>query len=142
MNMFDDKLADIIKKEKEASNRLENCRALYRNLSRVYLLCQRHPANVPALIEELNYKLEQDIYLIKEIRNRLWEQRFERQTQASNFREMKSLIQSWFGKKREKHYAVESYNIGMEDVQLVVHSMQSKIRKGVMTDFHKILLNL
>lgn len=53
---------------------------------------------------------------------------------------MQSLIQSWFGKKREKHYAVDSYNIGMEDVQLVVRSMQSKIRKGVMTDFHKILL--
>lgn len=53
---------------------------------------------------------------------------------------MQSLIQSWFGKKKEKHYAVDSYNIGMEDVQLVVRSMQSKIRKGVMTDFHKILL--
>ena len=53
---------------------------------------------------------------------------------------MQSLIQSWFGKKREKHYAVDSCNIGMEDVQLVVRSMQSKIRKGVMTDFHKILL--
>jgi len=54
---------------------------------------------------------------------------------------MKSLIQSWFGRKNtEKRYAVESYNIGMEDVQLVVRSMQSKIRKGVMMDFHKILL--
>lgn len=54
---------------------------------------------------------------------------------------MQSLIQSWFGKKNtEKKYAVDSCNIGMEDVQLVVRSMQSKIRKGVMTDFHKILL--
>lgn len=54
---------------------------------------------------------------------------------------MKSLIQSWFGRKNtEKKYAMDSYNIGMEDVQLVVRSMQSKIRKGVMTDFHKILL--
>jgi hypothetical protein len=53
---------------------------------------------------------------------------------------MKSLIQSWFGKKRDKKYDVDSYNIGMEDVQLVVRSMQSKIRKGVMMDFHKILL--
>lgn len=54
---------------------------------------------------------------------------------------MQSLIQSWFGRKNtEKNYAMDSYNIGMEDVQLVVRSMQSKIRKGVMTDFHKILL--
>jgi MinD-like ATPase involved in chromosome partitioning or flagellar assembly len=55
-------------------------------------MCLRHPANVPALITELQAKLEEDKYLIAEIKARLWEQNFEKQTHMLSFRQMKNLV--------------------------------------------------
>ena len=66
---------------------------LHRNLTALYTMCVRHPANVPALIAEIDAKLEQDIYLISEIRSRLWEQKFEKQSHNENFKHLKGLIQ-------------------------------------------------
>jgi hypothetical protein len=47
---------------------------------------------VPALITELQEKLELDSILVAEFRKRLWEQRFEQQTYFSTFRHMKNLV--------------------------------------------------
>lgn len=47
---------------------------------------------MPALITELQLKVEQDTYLLAEIKKRLWEQKFERQTHQINFRLLKNLV--------------------------------------------------
>ena len=63
-----------------------------RNLEDLYMMCLRHPANVPAVITELQAKLEEDKYLIAEIKARLWEQNFEKQAHMLSFRQMKNLV--------------------------------------------------
>ena len=63
-----------------------------RNIRNLTPYFNRHPANVPALITELQMKVEQDTYLLAEIKKRLWEQKFERQTHQINFRLLKNLV--------------------------------------------------
>ena len=55
-------------------------------------LCNRHPANIPALITEIEWKLEQDNYLVTAIRDRLWEHMLEKQTYVDTFKHLKALI--------------------------------------------------
>lgn len=92
-NMYDDALEAAIAREQEAQQKLAKAKTLHKNLSNLVLMCERHPANVPALITELQDKLEQDTYLVHEIKKRLWEQRFERQAHSMNFRTVKNLVQ-------------------------------------------------
>ena len=92
-NMYDGAHESVQKREAESAQKFDAARVLNRNLQNLVLVCERHPANVPALIQEYENKLQQDIFLLREIKKRLWEQRFERQAFFSTFRQMKTLIQ-------------------------------------------------
>jgi len=89
---FDVLLQQAVKREAEAAAKLEKVLLVNRNLEDLYMMCLRHPANVPALITELQAKLEEDKYLIAEIKARLWEQNFEKQAHMLSFRQMKNLV--------------------------------------------------
>ena len=93
MSMSDGAHEEITRRCNEASKMLEEERQLHRNLTALHIMCVRHPANVPALVAEIDSKLEQDIFLINEIRSRLWEQKFEKQSHNVNFKHLKQLIQ-------------------------------------------------
>jgi len=90
-NDVDSALTNMINREADSSKKFGNASDKNRNLKKLWLLCERHPANVPALIQEVETKLDQDKFLVKEIRNRLWEQKFERQTHNSCFKQMRKL---------------------------------------------------
>lgn len=92
MSQFDGELAEITRREKEAIEKDESVQVLHKNLVHLVVMCDRHPAKMPALIAELEAKLEQDVFLISEIKKRLWEQRAEKNTHVSNFRKMKQLV--------------------------------------------------
>lgn len=92
-NQFDGELEVASKRETEAFNRYEGVKTMNKNLIQLSLMTDRHPANVPALITELQNKVTQDEYILSEIKKRLWEQRFEHQTHMINFRRMKGLVQ-------------------------------------------------
>jgi hypothetical protein len=89
---YDDALAAAIKREAEGAAKLEKVLLVHRNLADLYVLCLRHPANVPALITDLQNKIEEDKFLISEIKKRLWEQRFERQAHNLSYKHMKNLV--------------------------------------------------
>ena len=83
-------------------------------------LCNRHPANIPALITEIEWKLAQDKYLVKTIRDKLWEHRLEKQTYLETFKRLKSLIKEGaesHNKLLEHRYSVKKSlaNQGFED---------------------------
>lgn len=89
---FDDDLQFAIKREQDASVKCEKVKLYNKNLYELSLMCDRYPANVPALITELTNKIELDKLIIAEIKKRLWEQKFERQRYQITFHHMKSLI--------------------------------------------------
>lgn len=93
MHMYDGALEKAIKNDANGAKKLENARLLHNNLKNLLVMCERHPAHCPAVIREVENKLEQDEYLIHEIKSRLWEQKFERQSHMSCFRQMKALVQ-------------------------------------------------
>jgi hypothetical protein len=82
-----------IKNELAGQATLKDANSLRDNLKKLHLMCERHPAHSPALIVELETKLKQDVYLLNEIKKRLWEQGFEFQSHQSNFRQAKTLVQ-------------------------------------------------
>jgi hypothetical protein len=67
---------------------------LFSFLDNLLTLCQRHPANIPALITEMEWKLEQDNYLITAIKDRLFEHVLEKQAYFDTFKHMKNLIKT------------------------------------------------
>lgn len=92
-NQFDDALDDAIKREQDSQVKYEHVKQLFSNLKELHMMCERHPANVPALITELQDKIELDRFLLKEMKKRLWEQKFEKQTHQVTFHQMKTLVQ-------------------------------------------------
>jgi hypothetical protein len=91
--MSDSVLEQALRRDDDTVTRHENIKVLNKNLENLVTVCERHPANVPALIQEYEGKIQQDIFLLTEIRKRLWEQRFEKQAYFTTFRQMKLLIQ-------------------------------------------------
>ena len=65
---------------------------MYARTESLLTLCNRHPANIPALITEIEWKLEQDTYLVSCIQDKLWEHAMEKQTYLDTFKHLKSLI--------------------------------------------------
>uniref|UniRef100_A0A7S1U833 NACHT domain-containing protein n=1 Tax=Phaeomonas parva TaxID=124430 RepID=A0A7S1U833_9STRA len=65
-------------------------RILEHNLKSVLLMCERHPAHSPALVEELELKLHQDEMLCKEIRQKLRDETYERVTYEIDYTTMKN----------------------------------------------------
>lgn len=90
---FSKNLAVAHKNERKGTKKLEDSLAFYENLRQVHMMCERHPAHCPALILEIEDKLAQDEFLLTEIKKRLWEQSFERQSHNSAFNRMKALVQ-------------------------------------------------
>jgi hypothetical protein len=110
VHQFDDAMADAVKRDAIAANKYESVQLLNKNLKLLSMMCDRHPANVPALILEVEGKIEQDRFLLAEIKKRLWEQKFEHQMHISNFKMMKFLT-----KKGEKmHNQLLDYRIKMK----------------------------
>ena len=91
VHQFDDAMADAIKRDALAAEKYDSVKLLNKNLKLLSQMCDRHPANVPALIVEVEAKIEQDKFLLAEIKKRLWEQKFEYQMHVTNFKVMKFL---------------------------------------------------
>ena len=91
VHQFDDAMAITVKRDKVAYEKYEGGKLLNRNLKKLYEMCERHPPNLPALILEIERKIDQDAFLLQEIKKRLWEQKFEHQMHMSNFKIMKFL---------------------------------------------------
>jgi len=92
VNDFEAQLAVAEKNEVDAFAKSESVKTLHKNLVNLVSMCERHPACVPALNEELASKSELDSLLLAEIKRRLWEQKFEKQMHSIYFRKMKTLV--------------------------------------------------
>ncbi len=107
VHQFDDAMADAIKRDTLAAEKYDSVKLLNKNLKLLSQMCDRHPANVPALIVEVEAKIDQDKFLLAEIKKRLWEQKFEYQMHVQNFKMMKFLA-----KKGEKmHNQLLDYRV-------------------------------
>ena len=107
---YDKDLQDTIKKEEEVTKKLARVKITNQNLKNVLLMCSRHPPENPALVAEVEHKLDQDAFLLAEIKARLWEQRFERQSHLASFRKMKALVQQGV----DMHTKLLEYRYGMK----------------------------
>ena len=110
VHQFDDAMADAKKRDVIAANKFESVQLLNKNLKLLSQMCDRHPANVPALIIEIESKIKQDAFLLAEIKKRLWEQKFEYQMHQSNFKIMKFLKK----KGEQMHNKLLNYRIVMK----------------------------
>jgi len=128
VTQFDGDLENSIKKEKDAITKYQNSIAIKKNLDNLSFMCDRHPAKVPALITELELKIEQDKFLISEIKKRLWEQRFEKNTHVTNFRKMRELVKEGV----KMHNSLLEYR----------YFMKSKLSDQQREDEHKLMLKL
>jgi hypothetical protein len=132
---FDDELDAAIKREMEGQQKLERTLQYHKNLKNLMLMCDRHPANVPALITELQNKIELDAYLLSEIKKRLWEQKFERQTAMNTFSSMKNLVAEaveMHNKLLEYRYSLRKdlTQQAIEDEKLLELREQMKLKKS------------
>jgi hypothetical protein len=98
-------LAKTVEEEVEATKRAATGVTMVKNLNALVKMCNRHPANVPALILEIENKVKQDEFITAEIKKRLWEQRFEKQAHKSQFREMVNLAKEG----ADMHYKLLDY---------------------------------
>lgn len=92
-NEFDDELNQLLKKEDDVLKKMSKAKVLNQNLSKLIIICERHPPENPALTAEVDHKLRQDEYLIEEIKKRIWAQRLEKQSYITGFRKMKQIVQ-------------------------------------------------
>ena len=92
-SQYDSELTLTMTREEEASRKAENIMQINRNLLSLFAICERHPPNVPALITEILFKLDQDLFVINEIKSRLWEQNFEMGSHYTTFRDARRLLQ-------------------------------------------------
>lgn len=91
-SQFDGSYAEVSKREKIASEKYDKSLKFHANLANLVLVCDRHPPHMPALITEVENKLDLDADLLQEIKKRLWEQKFEHNTHIVKFKEMKTLV--------------------------------------------------
>lgn len=54
---FDSDLADITKREQDSFKKMESVKNLNKNLKSLVIMCERHPASFPAVIEDLKNKV-------------------------------------------------------------------------------------
>ena len=91
MGQYDDEFIATGERARKSVKLFENSEQENRNLKALETMCVRHPPHMPALINEVENKLEQDIFLLAEIRKRLFEQHFEQEAHKVGFKEMKDL---------------------------------------------------
>lgn len=126
VTQFDGDLESAINREKDSIAKYQSSLAIKKNLDNLALMCDRHPAKVPALITELELKVEQDKFLIAEIKKRLWEQRFEKNTHVTNFRKMRELVKDGV----KMHNSLLEYR----------YFMRSKLTEQQRNDEQKLML--
>ena len=125
VHQFDDALQETKKRDEEASSKYDSVKLLNKNLKKLVAMCDRHPPNVPALILEIEAKIDQDKFLLAEIKKRLWEQKFEFQMHNMNYKIMKFL-----SKKGEKmHTKLLEYRIDMK-MALTMQATEDERRLG------------
>jgi len=107
---FDKDLERIVKREEDLIKKHERAQVIHKNLESVLLMCRRHPPENPALVSEVERKIEQDEFLLREIKARLWEQKFERQSHAAIYPRMKALVQEG----ADMHTKLLKYRYGMK----------------------------
>jgi len=90
---LEQKWNNLEEQKKQVEKKTTHAKQYNKNLKQVILMCERHPPENAALIEEVERKIKQDEFLIREIKSRLWEQRFEKQSHIASFRKMKQLVQ-------------------------------------------------
>lgn len=135
-NDYDKALKKAIDNENQAARKLDTTLLLNTNLKQLLIMCERHPAHCPALVVEIERKLEQDKYLLHEIKSRLWEQKFESQTHNSGFRIMKRLVQDGVAMHTallEYRYAMKRHvqNQAADDAkQLALRAASSSSQRG------------
>lgn len=91
-SQFDSEQNEVAQREQIAAIKLEKASNIYVNLANLWVICERHPPHMPALITEVENKLDQDAALLEEIRKRLWEQKFEHNAHNVMYKEMKALV--------------------------------------------------
>ena len=91
-SQFDGTYAEVSKREQIATEKYHKAAKYHANLANLQMICERHPPHMPALITEVENKLDQDADLIAEIKKRLWEQKFEHNIHKVKFKEMKVLV--------------------------------------------------
>lgn len=94
MGQFDGTFLDTGHKDIEATAKYSAAKQEHDNLKKLDLMCTRHPPHMPAIIVEVENKIDQDAFLLEEIKKRLFEQHFEHQAHNIFFKEMKNLAQS------------------------------------------------
>jgi hypothetical protein len=134
--VYEKNLQCALENELKGEVKLNNSVTLHENMKHLLLMCERHPAHCPALILEIEEKLRQDKYLITEIKKRLWEQTFERQSHNSAFRRMKQLVQEGVDmhtKLLEYRYNMKRYlqNQALEDTK---NLNLNKSKKGALKE--------
>merc|ERR1711871_1523488 len=91
-SQFDGTYAEVSRREQIATEKYHKTAKYHSNLANLYMICERNPPHMPALIKEVEDKLDQDADLLAEIKKRLWEQKFEHNTHIVKFKEMKALV--------------------------------------------------
>merc|ERR1711871_1897575 len=91
-SQFDGTYAEVSRREQIATEKYHKTAKYHSNLANLYMICEGHPPHMPALITEVENKLDQDADLIAEIKKRLWEQKFEHNIHKVKFKEMKVLV--------------------------------------------------
>ena len=100
MGMYDDDFNNCINGEENARKQKAKALRTESNLKNIHKICTRHPAHSPALIYEVEQKIDQDTFLLSEIRKRLFEQHFELLSHKVAYKEYKDLAKE-SGKMRE-----------------------------------------
>jgi len=123
-SQFDSEQNEVADRERIAAVKLEKASQVNFNLKNLWIICERHPPHMPALITEVENKLNQDAALLAEIRKRLWEQKFEHNAHNVMYKEMKTLVREGV----HMHEQLLTYRLemkknmqkqGIEDVQLL-----------------------
>jgi hypothetical protein len=88
---FDGLFSAVERRAARANEKRDTALSELENLKAVYRMCSRHPPGMPPVVSCAEEKIQQDTYLLGEIKARLFEQFFENQTHHVNFKRMKEL---------------------------------------------------
>eukprot|EP00607_Mallomonas_marina_P010222 CAMPEP_0182421964 /NCGR_PEP_ID=MMETSP1167-20130531/7553_1 /TAXON_ID=2988 /ORGANISM="Mallomonas Sp, Strain CCMP3275" /LENGTH=1186 /DNA_ID=CAMNT_0024599637 /DNA_START=36 /DNA_END=3596 /DNA_ORIENTATION=+ len=141
---YEKELSDVIQRDEELVKKMARKKTINMNLQRVILMCDRHPPDNPAVISDVENKLKQDAFLIKEIKSRLYEQEFERQSHIASFRRMKALVQEgrdMYTKLLDYRYGMKRYiqNQNAEDARVIQQRISKQsTNKGLSQSAHKM----
>lgn len=131
-------VAEAQRLEQDADQKVKSVTRLYTNLQKLQVMCNRHPANVPALLEELQIKIDTDKFLLAEIKKRIFEQIFEKQMHDVYFKQMKLLVEEGL----QMHNKLLTYRYMMKkDIQIQQIDMEKRLNKDKTEQENNLLLS-